>query len=180
MLWDNVLNMLKVGLVPLTTLAEVLSEENPVQKCYECGALVTVKDITTPRAKKVCIGLPVLMLGRGVVFALCGKSSCFLSLERSPVRMTRDRLLAFYEKLRWEYKGELCDYCEGINEEVKSHRCAKCKTKVYCGIECLNKDKVHLMLCQEGENRKQKPSSSSRREMWRMKLEELEKTLNVE
>ena len=173
-LWDYVLNLLKVGLVPLTTLVEVLSKENPVQKCYECGALVTVKDITMPRSKRVFIpDLPILMFGGGVVFALCGKSSCFLSLERGPFKMTEDRLLAFYEKLRWEYKGELCDYCDGINEEGKSHRCAKCKTKIYCGIECLNKDKVHLMLCQEGDTRKQKPSSSSRRERWRKRFEEV-------
>ena len=87
--------------------------------------------------------------------------------------MTRDKLRDFYVKLDFEYSGELCDYCEGMNEDMKSHRCAKCKTKVYCGIECLNKDKVHLMICQEGDTRKQKPSSSGKRETWRKRFEEI-------
>ena len=81
-------------------------------------------------------------------------------------------LMLLYVKLHFEYSGEFCDYCEGINEEMKSHRCAKCKTKVYCGLECLNKDKVHLMLCKEGETRKMKPSSESRREEGKKALED--------
>ena len=52
-LWDNVLNMLKEGLVPSTTLVEVLSEENPVRKCYECGALVTLQGVTMLLGKEV-------------------------------------------------------------------------------------------------------------------------------
>jgi len=173
-LWDNVLTLLKKGLVPLATFVEVMSEENPARKCYECGAQIIVQDITPLRGNKGLIpDLPVLMFGKGVIFALCGKSSCIHSLERGPYRMTRDKLRDFYVKLDFEYSGELCDYCEGMNEDMKSHRCAKCKTKVYCGIECLNKDKVHLMICQEGDTRKQKPSSSGRRETWRKRFEEI-------
>ena len=75
------------------------------------------------------------------------------------------------ERLWWEYCREVCDYCGGVNQEVKSHRCAGCKTKVYCKVECLNNDKVHLRLCQEEERRKMKPSNSSRREKGRVALE---------
>jgi len=173
-LWDNVLIMLNKGLVPLATFVKVLSEENPARKCYECGAQIIVRDVTALRGTMAFIpDLPVLIFGKGVTFALCGKPSCFHSLERGPYKMKRGKLLELYAKLHFEYSGELCDYCEGMNEEMKSHRCAKCKTKVYCGIECLNKDKVHLMLCQEGDTRKQKPSSSSRREKWRKIFEEI-------
>jgi len=173
-LWDNVLIMLNKGLVPLATFVKVLSEENPARKCYECGTQITVQDVTAIRGTLAFIpDIPVLMFGKGVTFALCGKPSCFHSLEKGPYKMKRDKLRKLYATLCFEYSGELCDYCEGINEEMKSHRCAKCKTKVYCGIECLNKDKVHLMLCQEGDTRKQKPSSRSRREWWRKRFEEI-------
>jgi len=173
-IWDNMLILLKKGLVPLATLVKVLSEENPVRKCYECEAQIIVQDVMALRGSKGCIpGLPVLMFGKGVAFALCNRPSCVLSLERGPYKMTRDKLRDFYVKLSFEYSGECCDYCEGINEEMRSHRCAKCKTKVYCGVECLNKDKVHLMLCQEGDTRKLKPSSSSRRERGGVRFEEI-------
>ena len=104
----------------------------------------------------------------------CGKSSCIHRLVSGPYKMIRDKLRDFYVQLHFEYSGEFCDYCEGMNEEMKSHRCNKCKTKVYCGMECRNKDEVHLMVCQEGvDTRKQKPLRSERREMWRMRFEEI-------
>jgi len=105
-IWDNMLILLEKGLVPLATMVKVLSEENPVRKCYECEAPIIVQDATAFRGSKGCIpGLPVLMFGKGVVFALCGKSSCLLSLERGPYKMTRDKLRDFYVKLNFEYSG---------------------------------------------------------------------------
>ena len=88
--------------------------------------------------------------------------------------MTRARLLKFYARLLGEYVGEECDYCGGFNQEMRSHRCSGCRTKVYCGVECLNKDEVHLTLCKEGVvKRKMKPSSGSRREKGRVAMEEV-------
>merc|ERR1712025_1376712 len=109
-------------------------------------------------------GIPVLMFGSGLAFSLCADFSCFQNIEDGPFREARLQMVVLYRRMQWEYQGEFCDYCGGVSQEVKSHRCAKCKTKVYCGLEWLNKDKVHLMLCQEGETRKMKPSSRSRRE----------------
>ena len=101
-------------------------------------------------------GLPVFMLGAGLAFSLCGKPDCFHSLNVDTFRTARRQMLLIYERLLWEYGREECDYCGGINQEVKSHRCAGCKTKVYCKVECLTNDKVHLKLCQEEETRKMK------------------------
>jgi len=173
-LWENVLILLKMGMVPLATIVKALCDENPARKCYECGTQIIVQDVTTLRGTLAFIpDIPVLMFGKGVIFALCGKASCFHSLERGPYKRIREKLRGLYVKLLIEYSGEFCDYCDGINGEMMSHRCAKCKTKVYCGIECLNKDKVHLMLCQEGGTRKQKPSSSGRKERSKMRFEEI-------
>jgi len=173
-LWDNVLILLKKGLVPLATFVKVLSEGNPARKCNECGAPIIVQDVTTLHGTKDFIpDLPVLMFGKGLIFALCGKSSCIQWFGRGHYKMIGDKLRDLYVDLQVEYSGEICDYCDGMNEEMKSHRCAKCKTKVYCGIECLNKDKVHLRLCQEGDNRKHKPSRSRRRDMWMRRFEDI-------
>ena len=87
--------------------------------------------------------------------------------------MIRDKLREYYVQLHFEYSGEFCDYCDGMNGEMKSHRCNKCKTKVYCGMDCRNKDEVHLRLCEEGDTRKHKTSRSGRREWWRMRFEEI-------
>jgi len=172
--WDNMLGKLKEGLVPWTTLVEVLCEGNPVQQCYECGVQVHVQNVA------VSLGgcgffqvIPHLIFGSGFSFSLCGKFSCSNILLKDSFFMAKTRLLEFYERLLWEYVGERCDYCGEVNQEVKSHRCSGCRTKVYCGVECLNKDEVHLTLCEEGEKRKRKPSSGSRREKGRMELEEL-------
>jgi len=171
-LWEDVLDRMKEGLVPMSTLVDALCEGDPERQCYECGVQVTVQAIVVLHGSYHHYpGIPVLMFGTGLVFSLCGKDSCFQSYLTGPFQEARRQMLAVNRKLQWEYGGEFCDYCGGIGQEVKSHRCAKCKTKVYCSVECLNKDKVHLMLCKEGEMRKMKPSSGSRREEGKMALE---------
>ena len=91
---------------------------------------------------------------------------------KESLSISRTLLMKLYTRLLWEYDGEACDYCGGFNQEVKSHRCSGCRTKVYCGVECLNKDEVHLKLCEQGEKRKREPSSGSRKEKGGMALEE--------
>jgi len=172
--WENMLDKLREGLVPWTTLVEVLCEGNPVQQCYECGVQVHVQNVAVSHGGCGFFQvIPHLIFGSGFSFSLCGKFSCSNILLKDSFFMAKTRLLEFYERLLWEYVGERCDYCGEVNQEVKSHRCSGCRTKVYCGVECLNKDEVHLTLCEEGEKRKRKPSSGSRREKGRMRLEEL-------
>jgi len=171
-LWNNLLDKLNEGLVPLTTLVETLCEGNTVRQCYECRVKVVVQNVSVSYSSYAHFpGFPVFVLGAGLSFSLCGMPGCFESLRGESFNTARGQLIKFYQKLRWEYVGEVCDYCGGINNEVRSHRCAGCKTKIYCGVECLKKDKVHLMLCQEGEERKKKHSSGSRREKGRRDLE---------
>jgi len=172
-LWENMLDKLKEGLVPWTTLVEVLCEGNLVQQCHECGVQVHVQNVVALSAPVIGLfqAVPHLIFGCGFIYSLCGKFSCCKSIIKDSDCIARTSLLRLYARLLWEYVGEECDYCGGFNQEVKSHRCSGCRTKVYCGVECLNKDEVHLKLC-EGEKRKRKPSSGSRREKGRMALEE--------
>ena len=171
-LWENLLDKMNGGLVPMTTLVDVLCEGNPVRQCHECGVKVTVQAVVVIHGRyHYYPGIPVLMFGTGLAFSLCGDYCCFQKFVRGPFPGARRQMLALYRRLQWEYGGEFCDYCGGISQEVRSHRCAKCKTKVYCGLECLEKDKVHLMLCKDGETRKMKPSSGSRREEGKTALE---------
>ena len=171
-LWENLLDKMNQGLVPMTTLVDVLCEGNPVQQCHECGVQVTLQAVVVLHgAYRYYPGIPVLMFGTGLAFSLCGDHCCFQKFVRGPFTRARQQMLVLYRRLQWEYGGELCDYCAGISQEVKSHRCATCKTKVYCRVECLEKDKVHLMLCKDGETRKMKPSSGSRREEGKTALE---------
>ena len=46
------------------------------------------------------------------------------------------------------------------------HRCTKCMTKYYCGVECSDEDwvKVHKMVCKEGQDRKIKCGKQERKE----------------
>jgi len=172
-LWEDVLDKMKEGLVPMITLVDVLCEGVPERQCFECGVQVTVQAIVVLHGSyNHYPGIPVLMFGTGLAFSLCGKDNCYQSFVRGPFAEARRQMLAVNRRLQWEYGGEFCDYCGGIGQKVRSHRCAKCKTKVYCGVECLNKDKVHLMLCKEGETRKMKPSSESRREEGKKALED--------
>ena len=43
-----------------------------------------------------------------------------------------------------------------LNQEVRGYRCAGCKTKVYCGMECYKMDTVHHTVCEKGDSRKRK------------------------
>merc|ERR1712098_1016890 len=116
--------------------------------------------------REILSTIPVLMMGRGLYFSICGKATCLNSPQKDEFMKTRKFLQDFYISLLWEYSGERCDYCDGFNQDMKGHRCARCKTKVYCGVECLIKDTVHLKLCrsQQGDDRKKKQPGSIRRE----------------
>ena len=86
---------------------------------------------------------------------------CIKSRSENP---WKDALDHMYTSLTLEYYNELCDYCGKHNHEVRGHRCAGCKTKVFCGLECLNKDTVHLKLCdrENVDERRRKKDSEKR------------------
>ena len=59
--------------------------------------------------------------------------------------------------------GMKCDNC-GLPVE-KMHRCTRCLTKLYCGVQCRDQDweKVHRQVCRKGETRKVKSGNQDRK-----------------
>merc|ERR1712240_872906 len=88
-------------------------------------------------------------------------------------------MLQLYLRLRTEFGGELCDYCGLFNQEVRGYRCAGCKTKVYCGMECYRKDTVHHDLCEKGDMRKRKRGHKVRMEKGRELFVQVEEKLGL-
>jgi len=189
-LWKNMIDMLNGGLVPFVRVVEVLCDGNLYQDCHWCDKRVNVVDVgdnviiftrtammglSIPFLENVTAILlfddePTLLFCAGVPYVVCGMSSCnmafggfFSYLAKALVEMNNT-----FDKLSVEYRGDLCDYCGGFNQQtMKGSRCAGCKTKVYCSMNCYRKDTVHHNLCQKGEKRKKKKGAMRRRELAR-------------
>jgi len=179
-LWASVLAILRDGLVPLETLHEAIIKNLHVQPCYGCKVQVTeIKRVflILPYNHFEVLTIPFLVFGRtGSVYSLCGEVECSAKLmQLLPNREPRMGL--FYIRLRSEFRGEVCDYCGLFNQEVRGYRCAGCKTKVYCGIECYRMDTVHHTLCEKGDTRKRKRGHDIRMEKGRELYVRCEKKL---
>jgi len=187
-MWENVLATLSRGLVPYNTLLDAILHNIPLQHCYGCGGEVT-------KVKKfvfiigffhlaVPTGVPFLLLSKsGSVYYLCGKILCSkkllwpkkLELKQESLAMRDLRVVRLYGRLLSEYQAELCDYCGGFSKDVRAHRCAGCKSKLYCGTECYKMDTVHHTLCEKGDNRKRKNGNDVRKEKGRDRHDQFER-----
>jgi len=183
--WERVLDMLSAGLVPFTRLVVALCDGDPVKLCFQCGEQVTVVDVVasllcSSQARNYPNLVPALMLDMGFFYSLCGKPSCLLkqSTSRSFNIGGVWRMAKLYGGFLMQYKRERCDYCGWFNQDLRGHRCAGCKTKVYCGVECLNEDyKVHQKLCESGKGEKRKKKRGNEKRLEKGKNEG-EKMLN--
>jgi len=170
LLWASVLTILRDGLVPLKTLHEAIINNLHVQQCYGCkvqGTEIKRVFLILPYKHFEVLTIPFLVFGRtGSVYSLCGKFECSAKfVQLCPNR--EPRMVLFYERLRSEFRGEVCDYCGLFNQEVRGYKCAGCKTKVYCGMECYRMDTVHHTLCEKGDSRKRKRGHDIRMEKGR-------------
>jgi len=152
---DNVASLLSGGLVPYTRLVvEGLCGENPVQQCHVCREVVNVRriDVICVSPMLVLITDPVIVLRQTTNYALCGRKMCFDISEGSHCAGEKE-LYGLYVTLIGEHCRELCDYCGKLNHKAKGHRCGRCKTKLYCGVECQEKDTYHLekIMCKKGD-----------------------------
>jgi len=157
----NVLNMLNRELVPFTRLlVDGLCNGVPDQICNVCECEVDVKSSAGAYH-------PWESYLYNRTYSLCQSEICLKGRSEEVEEAWTDSLGCMYIRLGFEYRDELCDFCGKHNHEVRGHRCAGCKTKVYCGLECLNKDTVHLMLCDRDkvdERRKKKDSEKRLRD----------------
>ena len=110
---------------------------------------------------------PAVIIHGEAVYYLCGRRSCKQSIVESSLEKELDDVREQYGTLGWEHRHEICDYCGQLNQEVRGHRCARCLTKVYCGLDCQRNDTTHLMMCKKGDERKKKRSNGKRKEKGR-------------
>ena len=177
-LWENMIDMFKGGLMPFIRVLEVLCDGNLYQYCYGCDKQVTVDnlDVRSISIVKEANGfrlsvpvykaIPTLLFGAGVLYTVCGMSSCNRVLESPCFDKALFQLSFAYDRFYVEYRGDMCDYCGGFNQRtMKDYRCAGCKTKVYCGMDCYRMDTGHHNLCEKGEKRKRKQGAMKRREL---------------
>jgi len=160
---DKVLSLLSGGLVPYTRIVlDGLCDGNYVQQCNVCMEEVTVTKVVVEHVLPVPPdGDPVLVLGSGVVYTLCGRETCIDQNRKNPFKAGRKDLREVYRRLFDEYMTELCDYCGKLNHKAKELRCAGCLTKLYCGVECQMKDTYHLQTkCENGGKRKERRRDS--------------------
>ena len=174
------IDMLKGGLVLFGRVLEVLGDGSIYQQCYGCDKRIIVdnidvRSISTVKGTNVFEllvpfydDIPTLLFCAGVIYSLCGMSSCNTVLVRSFPCFAKAvvEMNKAFDRLSVEYRGDMCDYCGGFNQEtMKGYRCAGCKTKVYCGMGCYRRDTVHHNMCQKGEKRKKKKGATKRREL---------------
>merc|ERR1719481_570981 len=167
---NNVLNMLNRELLPFTRLlVDGLCNGVPEQICNVCEGEVNVRD-------SAGVYQPWESLLYNRTCSLCQSETCLTGRSIEPrTESLGFMLLELYIRLTYEYDGELCDYCGKHNHDLRAHRCAGCKTKLYCGLECLNKDTVHLMLCdrEKVDVRRRKKDFEKRMRDGRLLLREL-------
>jgi len=183
-MWANVLAVLHDGLVPLKTLHEAIIKDLPAQQCYGCKVQVEIKVVFFGQSifssEVPTDAVPFLLLGAsGSVYSLCGKDECSAKLLAQSLSNRENRMIMLYERLRIEFGGERCDYCGLFNQEVRGYRCAGCKTKVYCGMECYRMDTVHHTLCEKGDTRKRKRGHNTRIEKGRELYVQFEEKLGL-
>ena len=183
--WERVLDLLSEGLVPFTMLVEALCGGDPVKHCYQCGDQVIVVDVAVcSKAQNYPNLVPALVLDMGFVYSLCGKPRCLQEQSTSDAFNIGGAYVGaskMYAGFQFHYERERCDYCGWIKQEVRGYRCEGCKTKVYCGVECYNEDKVHQKLCKsgKGEKRKRKRVNEKRLEKGKNEYEKMLNDLDI-
>jgi len=173
--WENVLALLNTGLVPITTLVGVLCAGGIVQQCFGCGDQVAVEDLAVLCFGNIAVpppNIPVLLVDPVLQVISCGRQGCLnvsaiIDIIKEPI----DRLFGVYERYYELHMEDICDFCGELNNEAKGYRCAGCKSKLYCGMTCYEKDTVHHKLCEKGDRRKKKRGTGKRREEGKKRLE---------
>jgi len=176
-LWENVLKLLSRNLVPISQLVEVLCDGNTTQECFGCSVQVSVENLVVNYFGELSAppNTPILLFNYILLATSCGRRDCFNSAVTAKLKKTIDPIFVVYIQFSELYRNDICDYCGGFNKEVRGFRCAGCKTKLYCGMGCYEKDTVHHTLCEKGDGRKKKKGTDRRREEGKKRIESLPK-----
>ena len=164
-MWKRVLNSMDGGLVPFTDLLKIVSGGDIRQECFGCSKVLIVADLH-------CIVTRVPFLYQSFVQAsLCGDPDCSKQLDALDAKVYE-----ICSKISCAAIESTCDNCFLVGRSPV-HRCTKCLTKYYCGVECRDEDwaKVHKLVCKEDQVRKMKWGKQDRKQKGLEKVEEFVK-----
>eukprot|EP00092_Neocalanus_flemingeri_P007355 GFUD01007942.1.p1 GENE.GFUD01007942.1~~GFUD01007942.1.p1 ORF type:complete len:485 (-),score=118.85 GFUD01007942.1:139-1593(-) len=171
-MWQQLLDSTGFWLVPYITLVEIVCGGQLEQICAACSKKITVSELLISAGDYKNTGVSSYLLGH-IGAACCGHPRCFKKVSDDA-----REIVAVYMKISSENRANQCDFC-GLPSTGKVHRCGKCLTKLYCGIQCRNDDweKVHKIVCREEEvERKKKGGKQERNEVGRNVLSEVIET----
>jgi len=155
-MWQQLLDSMKGKLIPYTTAVRQLCGGSLNQTCVVCAKNITVERvITSTQDHKV----PGLFFSVVSTF-YCGYWRCNIKIGQASCQ-----LFNTYIQISTVCKGSICDGCH--LPSTKIHRCTRCLTKQYCGVQCRDKDwaKVHSQVCRNDEIiRKRKGGQEKRKE----------------
>jgi len=171
--WQGVLDSMADGmLVPYTVLVKQVCGGSIYQVCRGCARDVTVTTIMTSTSPKIGPGYYLFSSNAFV----CGDPLCDIQVGNNGTSL-------FYTIMQISSgcRGSICDTCHLPSTTGKVHRCTRCLTKQYCGVQCRDKDwvKVHKDLCRKNEvKRKVKGGKDHRKEEGKTCAENNMKLLN--
>ena len=153
-MWRRVLASFNGKVVPYTDLLKKVCGSDLNQKCFGCFQDIIVSDVGYYNRK-----MPFIYQGLIPAY-LCGDVDCYKQVD---VRNTH--ALKTCVKINYEVAENSCDYCFLVSRATV-HRCTKCLTKYYCGVECRDEDwaKVHKLVCKKDQGRKIKSGKQERRQ----------------
>jgi len=153
-MWVRVLNSFTGKAVPYTDLLRKVCGSDLNQKCFGCLQDITVSDVGYGNCK-----IPFIYQGFIPAY-LCGDVGCY-----KQVHGLNNQVLKTCVKINCELAEHSCDYCFLVSRTTV-HRCTRCLTKYYCGVECRDADwaKVHKLVCKKDQGRKVKSGKQERRQ----------------
>eukprot|EP00092_Neocalanus_flemingeri_P005786 GFUD01006228.1.p1 GENE.GFUD01006228.1~~GFUD01006228.1.p1 ORF type:complete len:477 (-),score=143.81 GFUD01006228.1:96-1526(-) len=156
--WSEVLDTMPDKLVPYTALVKIVCGGQMNQTCAGCSKDIEVAELQHRIPTDIS---PSFYRFNYISASFCGNSKC-----HEKVAEEESDLVKIYFKISVRSSGYRCDTCGLPSTANKGHRCSRCLTKVYCGVQCRDEDwrKVHKLVCREGEvERKRKGGGQERK-----------------
>jgi len=153
-------------LVPYEDLLKILCDGDLHQLCSWYSQDMVVSDVWS--FYNFYCEVPSIYQSDLTQSYLCGEEECYKKVD-----IRDDQISVSCLKTSYAARGSLCDYCFLVSSG-KVHRCTRCLTKYYCGVECRDQDwEVHRLGCEGGQERKVKGGQEDRKEEGDKNLEEI-------
>jgi len=167
---NTVVDALATNLVPFMKVVELFCGSLQ-QQCSNCKEDIVIAAVSGNGDNHSVPSVPFVTNSIVRKFS-CAKKSCskiVLEERKKEFRVLNTLTRAVNAK----YAGHVCDFCFKVGKTA--HRCGGCKTKIYCGKQCLEEDwaMVHRKVCARSkeEARKIKEGARGRKEEGGRRLE---------